>query len=471
MINIKNIGPIESVSIPVPAEGGVVVLHGRNGSGKSTALDAIQSAVTGKGKPPLKDKAAKGEVHAGGVTLTVAKSVRRAGELTVTALDGRLSIADLVEPGINDPLRADASRIKALVNLSGAAIEPGDLHGFPENLLEGLNLADPVAAMAELKRRLDIGAREYEKLATDASAKAGALLEAAPAESAAAPDEATLSAALSAAQRRVDRLADMAEQATAAQARAAQAQAKLATVEREDVASLELANRNAEVNAVNLRSRAEKLKIEYNEAVNAYKDATAEKSICQAQLEHARQADVLRAQLEQQIAESMIPAPTSEELDAAQTDLNAAQQAISDASRQRVAMDTRRKGLEMAEEAERLEQESVGLRRKARQTEELLSEIIADLGCPLRCIDGRLVTDTGRGPTYYAELSEGERWKLALDIAVQAVGQGGLIVVPQAAWEGLDPVNRSLIATHAKASGVVVVTAEADDGELAATEY
>jgi ABC-type branched-subunit amino acid transport system ATPase component len=120
MINIKNIGPIESVSIPVPAEGGVVVLHGRNGSGKSTALDAIQSAVTGKGKPPLKDKAAKGEVHAGGVTLTVAKSVRRAGELTVTALDGRLSIADLVEPGINDPLRADASRIKALVNLSGA---------------------------------------------------------------------------------------------------------------------------------------------------------------------------------------------------------------------------------------------------------------------------------------------------------------------------------------------------------------
>jgi hypothetical protein len=81
------------------------------------------------------------------------------------------------------------------------------------------------------------------------------------------------------------------------------------------------------------------------------------------------------------------------------------------------------------------------------------------------------VTDTGRGPTYYAELSEGERWKMALDIAVQAVGQGGLIVVPQAAWEGLDPVNRSLIATHAKSSGVVVVTAEADDGDLAATEY
>lgn len=471
MIHIKNIGPIESVSIPVPAEGGVVVLHGRNGSGKSTALDAIQSAVSGKGKPALKDKAAKGEVSAGGVTLTVAKSVRRAGELTVTALDGRLSVADLVEPGINDPLRADASRIKALVNLSGASIEAADLHGFPENLLDGLNLADPVAAMAELKRRLDIGAREYEKLATDASAKAGALLEAAPAESAAAPDEATLNAALSAAQRRVDRLADRAVQATAAHVRAAQAREKLATVEREDVPALEVKARRQVAMVEDRRAQAEALKAEYNAAVELYKEARADRDLIDARLESARQADALRSQLEAQIAESTISAPAPEELAAAQTDLDAARQAITDAARQRVALDARRKGADLAEEAERLEQESIGLRRKARQTEELLSEIIADLGCPLRCIDGRLVTDTERGPTYYAELSEGERWKMALDIAVQAVGQGGLIVVPQSAWEGLDPVNRSLIATHAKASGTVVVTAEADDGDLAATEY
>ena len=115
MITLKNIGPIENVTIPVPAEGGVVVLRGRNGSGKSTALDAIQTAITGKGKPPLRDKAAKGEIHAGGVSLTVAKSIRRSGELVVTSLDSRLSVADLVDPGIVDPLRADASRIKALV--------------------------------------------------------------------------------------------------------------------------------------------------------------------------------------------------------------------------------------------------------------------------------------------------------------------------------------------------------------------
>ncbi|MBK8184740.1 MAG: AAA family ATPase [Candidatus Competibacteraceae bacterium] len=66
-IEIKNIGPIASVTIPVPEAGGVVVLTGRNGSGKSHALEAVNAAVSGKGKPPLKDLAKQGSVSAAGV--------------------------------------------------------------------------------------------------------------------------------------------------------------------------------------------------------------------------------------------------------------------------------------------------------------------------------------------------------------------------------------------------------------------
>ena len=40
-VKIKNIGPISTLSMPVPEGGGVVVLKGRNGSGKGTALDGI----------------------------------------------------------------------------------------------------------------------------------------------------------------------------------------------------------------------------------------------------------------------------------------------------------------------------------------------------------------------------------------------------------------------------------------------
>ncbi|MBK8184775.1 MAG: hypothetical protein IPK63_18610 [Candidatus Competibacteraceae bacterium] len=77
-------------------------------------------------------------------------------------------------------MRADATRIKALVGLSGAAVEPGDLHGFPEELIQGMDLDDPVGAMAELKRRLDIGAKEYEKMAAKALTESAAILDANP---------------------------------------------------------------------------------------------------------------------------------------------------------------------------------------------------------------------------------------------------------------------------------------------------
>jgi energy-coupling factor transporter ATP-binding protein EcfA2 len=155
----------------------VVVLTGRNGSGKSHALEAVSAATTGKGKPPLKDMAKSGVVSVPGVTMTVSRSVRRQGELQVETLEGRLSIADLVDPGFVDPERADAKRIKALVGLSKADISAGDLHGFPENLTKDLSLDDPVAAMAELRKRLNIGANEYEKLSAKDEAAAAAILE------------------------------------------------------------------------------------------------------------------------------------------------------------------------------------------------------------------------------------------------------------------------------------------------------
>jgi hypothetical protein len=98
--------------------------------------------------------------------------------------------------------------------------------------------------------------------------------------------------------------------------------------------------------------------------------------------------------------------------------------------------------------------EAKELREKARQTDEVLSEIVAEIpACPLRVIDGRLVTNTKRGATFYSDLSAGERWRIALDIAIQAVGTGGLLVIPQEAWEGLDPyANRAAIDAQAKAA-------------------
>ncbi len=99
-IELTNIGPIEHLVIPVPERGGLCVLRGRNGRGKTKALEAVESALTGRGKLDVRDGALRGEVEAFGVTLKIGRSTRRTGELEVQSLDGRLSPAELVDPGL-----------------------------------------------------------------------------------------------------------------------------------------------------------------------------------------------------------------------------------------------------------------------------------------------------------------------------------------------------------------------------------
>lgn len=469
MIRISNIGPIANAAIQIPEDGGVVVLRGRNGSGKSIALQAVNAAVSGKGKPPLKDLAKQGSVSAAGVNLTVGRAVRRSGELEVSTLEGRLSVADLVDPGIADPIRADATRIKALVGLSGATIDPGDLHGFPENLLDGIDLDEPVAAMAELRKRLNIGASEYEKLAAKDEAAAKALLESLEELDGAAIDPDKAQERVTQALRAIDRLEGQIKLAVDASARNKAARDRLALIPvvgvdaaQRDAARLE--DVTAEKNALAL-----KLKADYEAALADYKTSVVDRDAAAAAAYAASDQAKLRAELERQISESEIAKPSYEEIEAANSELAAAKAEQTKAAQQQAMNQQRIKSDELFSSSQEHAQEAIDLRAKAKQTDEVLSEIVSTLsGCPLTVIEGRLSTQTKRGPTFYADLSMGERWRIALEIAIAAVGEGGLLVIPQEAWEGLDPLNREAIAKQAKAARVVILTAECSDSELSA---
>jgi hypothetical protein len=123
------------------------------------------------------------------------------------------------------------------------------------------------------------------------------------------------------------------------------------------------------------------------------------------------------------------------------------------------------KAKELGEEADRL-------RLAARGTEGLISEAIAKVDPRgLRFQDGRLVLDTVRGETFFGDLSDGERWRIALDIAIDAGGPGCVIPIEQGAWQDLDPSNRAAIARHAQERQVTILTAECDDGELRAEVF
>src|SRR5262245_27995559 len=117
-IRIENVGPISHAELPYLREGGVVVLAGPQGCGKSITLNALECAATGKGRVPVKDGELQGKVEAFGVRRTIGKSTRRSGEPEVVSLEGKLSAADLVDPGISSPDAADAKRIKALIQLA-----------------------------------------------------------------------------------------------------------------------------------------------------------------------------------------------------------------------------------------------------------------------------------------------------------------------------------------------------------------
>ena len=101
-IEIENIGPIRSLRMTLPKKGGVLVLRGRNGLGKSTAIDAVGAAIKGEGSLDVRRGAARGTVDACGVAIRVSRNTRRSGELEVDTLEGKLSVAELVDPGLKD---------------------------------------------------------------------------------------------------------------------------------------------------------------------------------------------------------------------------------------------------------------------------------------------------------------------------------------------------------------------------------
>lgn len=185
-ITLTNCGPIKRVSIPLPPGGGIVVLKGRNGVGKSTAISGIETAMTNRGKPQVRDGEVMGEIDACGITLRFGGRTRRTGELLVESIDGKLSISDLIDPGYEDPKACDKTRIKALVQLANVLPSADlfyDLVGgrteFEKFVSKAALEATDLVSMAErIKRDFEDAARKEEDKASHAEGRARGAKEA-----------------------------------------------------------------------------------------------------------------------------------------------------------------------------------------------------------------------------------------------------------------------------------------------------
>lgn len=484
---IENIGPIEHLTFPIPEDGGVVVFQGRNGRGKSKALDAIDATINTKRKTTgltVRDQQLRGQVEAFGAKLTIARSTRRSGQAEVVTLDGRFSIADLVDPGFVDPAAADARRLKALVQLAQINPDPAmfyDLLGGEHRMQtlvspEAFTKADLVEMAAKIKRDLEARALTREQEADNMDAKAAAARQAvADIDTEAEHDEQFLQQTLENALRfetelkTLKRAADQASQARpAAQAAFDQAlneytgptAAEALAAEQQASEAVEQAKEATQRLAAQLREAEQQFEFrrrEYSQAISTRKAAES----------HERTVAELRDQLDQ----ATPTPPADHELTAAAADVDAARKAVETGVLVRRATAQREAARQAAELAQRLADQAADLRSTAKGTDDVLSEAMNRmLRSPLRFEAGRIVLQTDRGQTYYADLSEGERCRIALDIAIEAVGAGGELTIPQVFWEGLDPINRRAVAEHLRAAHVVGYTAEATADEALKAE-
>lgn len=481
-LTIHDVGPIQDLAINVQPEGGVTVLRGRNGSGKSTALDAAESLVRGEGKLQTRDKATgSGRVDGFGATLILGRKVTRAGEVEIASLEGRLNIADLVQPPLKEPGAADRKRIKALVSLTG--VEPSAELFKPilgDDLMHYVSAAtwankDLLDVAAKAKRDLEAKAREKENEASLREGQAKACAESVNDVDITLPDdEASLRQAHIEASGKMSALQERQQAAEASAAKLArareglekirstytgptveQAKAKVTEVIQLEVDQAELV-RKFEAQLESAKQVHQRIKDELVSAKNARSAAE----------EHAQTVAGYESILDQTATKP----PTDEEVQAANDAVNAAASAveqgaivrrakIEDANAKRHRADAN----EAAAIAERL-------RQAASQIDDVLSNAVASEQLIVR--DGRLYcTSHPRGETLFQELSEGERWTLAFDIAAPVVGENGILVLPQAAWEALDPDNRAHIAELATKHRINVITAEATDGELRAEAF
>jgi len=475
-IKIENVGPIESLRIPVPEEGGVVVLKARNGRGKSQAIDATRAALKGKGSLSVRDGELRGGVEAFGVKVTVGKVTRRAGELTALHLEDRLDIADLVDPGIKAVEAADAKRIKALIGVQGIKADPAmfyPLTGGEEDFNRIVPAAkartsDLVEMAAAVKRALEAQAREETNAATHAESEAAGRKEAADGADMDAEDDATkLQADLEAA---INRDADLRARHSAgvrARDNANNARKLLdQSVAAHQGPTLEQAI--AEVKGAGTaldtaKQRLAEAKRQVDQCQRLYDAAFDRRDTA---LQHENNIAMLQETINKAAG---VEIPSDLDLTHAAAQVTGAREAVERGALVRAAKEKMRIVADLEENAKAHRDQAEQLRQAARATDEVLSDAVGE--GPLRVEAGRLITDTPRGKTYYGDLSTGERWTIALRLAAVRVGTGGVITCQQEAWEGLDPQNRQLIADEAKRLSVTIITAEADGGELKAEEF
>lgn len=481
-ISIANVGPV--VDFECSLAPGVTVLRGKHGAGKTTILRTVQLATDGRTdrKPVKSDGVPRGAATIAGRTLSITKTVRTEGELSVDGL-GELSLDVLHTPKFDDAAIRDKHRIATLVRLAGVTADATLFHaiaGGPEKFAalidsDSVKTTDLVDMAGRIKRRFERHAQEFEaRVETETTRQVAERQAAEGVDLSAQDDMDALTAAMRSAieaKARIDEQVKAADRAALAVNDAQRRREALPYLP--DIDALADALTRAKAAHVQACSRVAALKDDLERAERQSFIAYNEHRRCVEALDSAKRERDTRDELDRTIADhAAVDRPSDADVLAAEQAVKAANAASDYGSRVRFAKAALQRADAHVAAAQAASTAAKRLRASAAETQTVLSDAIARIpNCPLRVVfdsdsDARLVVATDRSEAeLFDDLSDGQRWRVVLDIAA---AQGKLLVLSQAAWGELSDGTRSQVDAMARERGCYILTAQADDGALRA---
>jgi len=493
---IADVGPIKRVEVELPEPGGVLVFRGRNGTGKSHAIDGVAALTNRETRKRLRprDGTTAGTIEAPGITVRIGRANTAKGQLELEMVAPECDISQLVDPGLKDALAADRQRLRTAVQLGAVEVarEQWALHvgdwlepDVVESIAGGLDPSNPVGAAEEVRRRVHELALAAEKTAERLQASAEAVLDEIAGVDLSAPSNA---ADLQTAHQRAVELASRleAERTAAETAQQAREQAvqQLASVEgslpdleaiESEQKAAELARFNANVAILNLEDQIKDLRSQVDQQRQAACAATTASEHARIRLQKGRQQHESVATLRDIVSRQVAAGPQESDLGAARQSREMAYEQMLAGDRIREALRAKQRAAETRQTAETAALRAKALRELAWSTDQVLEAALRTAGFEgLVPREGRIYVHSDRGPEgleLFDELSMGERWGATMRWLSGRLGRGGLVPLVQEAYESLDPQARQELARRARDCGLVVVTGEATDGPLVPVEY
>ena len=467
-VTIENIGPIERVVFDMDDDGGILVVSGRNGAGKTTVRAVISSLLGSNGSADgltPRDGSPNGEAVGFGRRLRINKRASVTGALSVPSIGNKLDIGKLVDPGVADKKLRTKHRIRALVSLCANAVDPQSL--VPEELRSYVDLDsasefdDPVLMADFLKRQLDSAALDAEKTSDVKSQLAKARrTEAGDIDELGKIDLSEVAAEFDRTSEELSKAKVFNESRKRTIENNARVRKQLETISiNHKGPSIKAADAAVAVQATLIDT----IKSQIADLQQQLREAEAEQqrreSVAKEARAHSEELKRLSGMLTTDIAKEIDVAPLEEKRNKIRETMLQAEtlrnrKAALDESR--VLQDA---AVEYGNRAEML-------RNAAKEAAAKIQQFLPE--GPIKLVDGQLVVDykPRKKLVPYDELSDGERWIVALQYAIDAVGQGGVIPVSQEAWQGLDTKHRKIALKKCKENKVWLLAGEKSDTPL-----